>query len=412
MLNRLRIYNARIVTKQGVVEGTLVIEDGMITELLPNGKQESVAYDDDVIDAEGCYVMPGIIDMHSDALEKEIQPRPNTFFPLHMSFFELEKKLAGCGVTTIYHSLSLADGVGVRDDEMVVNIINHIINLREERAMINHRVHLRYEVTNLPGLDTVRNLIDSSHIDLLSIMDHTPGQGQFTEKESYENYLVKTYGIRDDELKIMIDKLKSSAKLIQWDQIHDLVQQAIQHEIVVASHDDDTEAKIDQMIEFGVTISEFPINLTAAKYSHQHNLLVCVGSPNLVRGLSHSNNMKAVEAIKAGYSQAICSDYLPSSILPAVFMLHEQEHIPLHQAVAMVTSNPAEALGIGDKVGSIAIGKVADLVFVKQHNGYPLVHRTLVNGETIYFTKPFHSQIKEQSYAPPSTKQYIGLTVT
>jgi alpha-D-ribose 1-methylphosphonate 5-triphosphate diphosphatase len=295
--------------------------------------------------------------------------------------------------------LSLADGVGVRDDDMVVDVIQHIIKLREERAMIHHRVHLRYEVTNLKGMETVKNMMDSRHIDLLSIMDHTPGQGQFTEKESYENYLVKTYGVRDEELRKMVDNLKTSYKLIDWEQIREIVQHAIDHDIVVASHDDDTESKVDQMIEYGVTISEFPINITAARYSHEQNLMVVVGSPNLVRGQSHSNNMKAVEAIKAGYCDAICSDYLPSSLLPAVFMLHEKENIPLHDAVAMVTANPATALGISDQVGSIEKGKMADLVFVKLHKGYPLVHRTMVNGETIYYAKPFHTQAKEISYA-------------
>ncbi|WP_373232390.1 alpha-D-ribose 1-methylphosphonate 5-triphosphate diphosphatase [Cohnella sp.] len=392
------IHNAKIITPKGVVEGGLWIEDGRIARIIPGEHQETTVYGDS-LDANGCYVMPGMIDMHSDALEKEIQPRPNTFFPLHMSFYELEKKLAGCGVTTIYHSLSLADGVGVRDDNMVIDVIEHIIKLREERAMINHRVHLRYEVTNLPGIDTVRNLIDNRKIDLLSLMDHTPGQGQFTEKESYENYLVKTYGVRDEELRIMINKLKSDAKIINWERIRDIAQHAIGQGIVVASHDDDTEAKIDQMIDYGVTISEFPINRTAAEYSYGHNLLVCVGSPNLVRGQSHSNNMRAVDAVKEGFAHAICSDYLPSSMLPAVFMLHEVENMPLHLAVAMVTSNLAAALGISDQVGSIEAGKLANLLFVNLHNGYPLVQRTMVNGETIYYAKPFHSQSSEQVYA-------------
>ncbi len=284
---------------------------------------------------------------------------------------------------------------------MVLDVIEHIIKLREERAMIHHRVHLRYEVTNLNGMPAVKNLINTGQIDLLSIMDHTPGQGQFTEKDTYENYLVKTYGVRDEELRLMVDTLKSNSKLIDWEQIRTMVQHAIQHDIVVASHDDDTVAKVDLMIDYGVTISEFPINLTAAQHSHEQNLLVVVGSPNLVRGVSHSNNMRAIEAIKAGYSDAICSDYLPSSMLPAIFILHEQEQIPLHQAVAMVTANPAAKLGISDRVGSIAVGLMADLILVKQHNGYPLVHRTLVNGETIYYAKPFHShsQAREISYA-------------
>lgn len=389
------IQNGNIITSHGLEQGCLLIEKGIIAGIYP--VSHSIDEQEAVVDAEGCYVMPGLIDMHSDAIEKELQPRPGTYFPPHMSYFELEKKLAACGVTTIYHSLSLADGVGVREDEQIVAVINEITRLNLERSMIRHRIHLRYEITNLDGLEMVKHLIRSNQIQILSFMDHTPGQGQFTLPDSYESYLIKTYGIRGEELQLMVDKLQRNAKLVDWEQLQQLAEEAIMNGVILASHDDDDLDKIDLLAGLGFKISEFPIHLKAAEYAWEKDMSVCVGSPNIVRGQSHSKNMRAIDAITSGYANMICSDYLPSSLLTAIFQLNAVDKIPLHQAVAMITANPASALGIFDQVGSIESGKQADLLLVELYNGYPLVRQTIVNGQAVYTAMPYFSQNKEDA---------------
>lgn len=385
MENRLWICNGILVLPDGVREGDLLIEGERILEILPKGQALTWTEEhDQMIDATGQYVMPGLIDMHSDAIEKEIQPRPNTFFPLHMSFYELEKRLAGNGITSIFHSVSLADGVGVRNDRMVVEIIEAIKMYREHRSMINHLVHLRYELTNLPGLAVVADLLQRGLIDLLSYMDHTPGQGQFKAPGTYEQYVMKTYGLKDQEAKDMVERLLSWQKQIDWAELGKIAAEAKARGISIASHDDDSTQKVNAVLEFGASISEFPVTLEAALCAKEKNLHVCVGAPNVVRGHSHSNNMRAIDAIRHGAADILCSDYHPSSLIHAVYHLFREEGLDLSDAVRMVTMNPARALGKDHEIGSIEVSKKADLILVDVQEGYPLVRKTMVGGEVVY----------------------------
>jgi alpha-D-ribose 1-methylphosphonate 5-triphosphate diphosphatase len=379
MMKRHWISNAQLVLPDRVQEGDLLIEGDRIEAILPKGQAIMwIEEHDHIINGSGLYVMPGLIDMHSDAIEKEIQPSP-----LHMSFYDLEKKLAGNGITSIYHSVSLADGVGIRNDRMVVEIIEAIKLYREHRSMINHMVHLRYELTNLPGLAVVGNLLERGLIDLLSYMDHTPGQGQFKAPGAYEQYIMKTYGMKDDEAREMVEQLTAWQRQIDWEELRNTAVKARRRGVPIASHDDDCVEKVSAVLEFGASISEFPVTLEAALYAKEKNLNVCVGAPNVVRGNSHSNNMRAIDAIRSGAADILCSDYHPSSLIHAVYHLVEQG-IELSQAVRMVTINPAKALGKEQEIGSLEVGKRADLILVDLREGYPLIRKTIVGGDVVY----------------------------
>lgn len=381
------VQNVQMVLPDGVIRGDLRIEEDRIAEIRPQGTLSKKTETRVTFDGQEMFLMPGFIDLHSDAIEKEIMPRPNAFFPLKMSFYELEKKLAGNGITTIFHSVSLADGVGVRDNEMVLDIIHLITELRTRRSSIRHRVHLRYEVTNLPGLSFIEQLITSQKIDLLSFMDHTPGQGQFTAPGTYENYVRKTYGFKDEEARQMIEKIQFWQKHVDWSHLLELAQLANVWGIRVASHDDDSDAKVEKMAEYGISISEFPVNLEAARQARKNDIHVCVGAPNVVRGKSHSSNLRAMDAIKAGHANIICSDYHPPAMLAAVFHL-VKEGFDLSQAVRMMTLHPALALGMEATYGSIETGKAADLILVELHEGVPLLRKTIVGGEVVYHGNP------------------------
>lgn len=381
------IDNVQMVLPDQVVKGDVRIIGDRIVEIRPHGAAGRKVETRTVLDGGGMFLLPGFVDIHSDAIEKEIQPRPNAVFPLNMSFYELEKRLAGNGITTIYHSVSLADGVGVRDDEMVMNIIHQITDLRNKRSSIRHRVHLRYEVTNLPGLSLVEEMISSGKIDLLSYMDHTPGQGQFAAPGTYEAYVRKTYGMEDSEAREMIEQIKQWQKEVDWGRLREVAAIALSSGIPLASHDDDSHEKVDEMIDCGMAISEFPVNLEAASRASEREIHVCVGAPNVVRGQSHSNNLKAIEALKGNHANIICSDYHPPAMLAAIFHL-VREGFALEEGVRMITLNPAKALGIDHAFGSIESGKVADLVLVELHEGVPLLRKTIVGGETVYHGNP------------------------
>lgn len=378
------IYNARIVLPERIVKGYLLIEGNRISEVLEGSFPKNDLLGELImIDAQGAYVMPGMIDMHSDAIEKEIQPRPNSLFPISMAYQELDKKLPGSGITTMYHSLSLSDDWGVRNTDMVLEIINTINALKGKCARMNHKVHLRYEIVFLEGIHTAENLVREGSIDLMSYMDHTPGQGQFKDLEALKEFTVKAYGRNEQDLDDFMDRHKDRTIRIDWPALIQLARLAKSRGISLASHDDDTREKIDLLSGCDGTISEFPINLETAKYAAAKGISVCVGAPNIVRGKSHSNNMKAIEAIRHQAADIICSDYLPGAMLPAVFSL-AREGIRLPEAVRMVTLNPAKALGIAQDVGSIETGKQADLLIVELHEDYPVVRKTLVGGKIVY----------------------------
>ncbi len=377
----LAIHNGRIILPERVIYGYILIEGHKISEvaegLCPRGKGQAM------IDARGAYIMPGIIDLHSDAIEKEIQPRPNTVIPTNMAFIELEKKLAACGITTIYHSLSLSEDWGVRQQDIVVQLIDDINSLKRIRAMLNHKIHLRYELTFLAGLDILTGLIQDRKIDFMSFMDHTPGQGQFKDAAAFKKFTVEAYGRDAREVEELVDRNMEQRRRIDWGKLSELAGLAKKQGIRLASHDDDSREKIDSLQKWEGVISEFPVNLETALYAKAKGIQACVGAPNIIRGRSHSNNMRAVDAIKNQAAGIICSDYLPSAMLPAVCRL-TREGLRLPEAVNMVTLNPAGALGLEREAGSIEAGKFADLVIFEVQGDYPLIRDTIVGGKPVY----------------------------
>lgn len=376
------IKNGKIVLEEKIVEGNILIENGkIISTSIWNEKKLDNNYE--IIDAKGMYIMPGLIDIHSDSIEKEIEPRPNTIFPFIMSFYELEKKLISSGITTIYHSLSLGAGGGIRNSEKLTEIIKHIDTFKRERSMMRHNIHLRYEITYIEGLKALKDLIDSNMVDYMSFMDHTPGHGQYATDAEYEVYVKKNWGITGDDVKDLIEKVKFLQTKINWDELKGMVTYAKLKGISTASHDDDTNENINKDIMCGINIVEFPINLQTAIYAKEKGLRVCIGAPNIVRGKSHYNNMRAMDAVKVGAGDILCSDYHPSALIYSIFCVGN-EIGDLSKAVAMASINPARAVGISGFTGSISEGKNADLILVELFNGYPIVRRTIYNGITVY----------------------------
>ncbi|WP_050355502.1 alpha-D-ribose 1-methylphosphonate 5-triphosphate diphosphatase [Gottschalkia purinilytica] len=375
------ISNGLIIGEKEVFRGFIRIESGLIKEI--GEGQPKIKDREIVIDAMGNYVMPGIIDIHSDAIEREIEPRPNTLFPFDMAFYEMEKKLVSCGITTIYHSLSYGQGVGVRDCNNVLNMLYEIDENRKKRTMLNHKIHLRYEILYLDGLEKVKELLDQNIVNYISFMNHIPGQGQFTKDKGYIDYAKKLWGFNDKDIQDLLEYVENLNKNMDKEKIKKLVKYAKEKGLNCASHDDDTVAKIDENLEWGISVSEFPITLEAAQYATEKGMLVCVGGPNIIRGKSHSNNMRAIDAIKSKSAHIVCSDYYPPSLLFSIFKM-EEEGISLNESVNMVTLNPAKAVSIDKDYGSIKEGKKADILIVEKYNGYPIVRKTIVNGNIVY----------------------------
>lgn len=376
------VENGRLVLPEGILERTTIyIEEGLITRigkgLATNGAKR--------IDAAGCYVLPGIVDLHSDALEKELEPRPNTLFPTDMVLLEMDKKLAACGITTMYHSISFAEGeIGIRSNKMAEGIIREINRLLP-RLRVHTKVHARYEMTDEAAVSVLEKLIDEDKVHLLSFMDHTPGQGQFRDALTFRRYYQAVYQKTETELQWIIQRKAASQKNVEQ-RLNQLVGLCGHRNIPMASHDDDSEEKVNWLKQKGISISEFPVNMEAALAAGRNQLHVSLGAPNALRGYSQSKNLSAREAVALGLCQVLCSDYAPMTLLHAAFKLADDGLLGLHEAVRLVSINPAKAVGIDHYTGSLQEGKTADFSIVDKQNDHAQVLKTFVAGQEVFST--------------------------
>lgn len=383
-MNKLYLTGARVVLLDSVLEDAAVLLDnGVIAAINPvsgNGAQ--------TVDLRGRTLMPGMIDLHCDALEKEVEPRPNVHFPLDFACAQADRRNAAAGVTTIFHALSFANAeLGVRNNAFAAEVAR-AVHAWQPHALVDNRVHARYEITDTTAQEVLESLLVNNELHLLSFMDHTPGQGQFKDIDAYRNYLARTYKKNAEELDAILDaKFAAAEGAVQ--RMQALAETARRCGISIASHDDDTPQKIDIMKTLGAAISEFPINLETAQAAKANGVYTLFGAPNVLRGKSQSGSMKAVDAVKAGVADCLCGDYSPAALLNAVMKLPELTGIPLPEAVLLVSANPARAAGLADR-GEIAVNKRADLIAINHLGGLPHVEQVWVNGVRSYSTVAGH----------------------
>jgi alpha-D-ribose 1-methylphosphonate 5-triphosphate diphosphatase len=372
------LTNARIVLLNEVLENaSLLIEDEKITAINPIAPGDAT-----VIDVTGKTIIPGMIDLHCDAIEKEIEPRPGTLFPMPFGIAQIDRRNAMAGITTPFHAISFAhEELGVRNNEIAADLVRSIHDY-QPYALVDNHVHCRYEITDPTGLSVLLQLLAENSIHLVSLMDHTPGQGQFKDLQAYQNYLSQTYKKTVAEAEAMAQKKLQSAEGAK-SRIETLISKALYQNVQIASHDDDTPERVQTMANMGVRLSEFPINLATAKAAKALEMDTIFGAPNILRGKSQSGSIKAIEAVHHQVASCLCSDYAPGTLLTAAFRLTEISELSLPQAVALVTYNPAQASKLYSR-GEIAVGKRADLLAVKLVNGLPQVSTTWVAGKVVY----------------------------
>jgi alpha-D-ribose 1-methylphosphonate 5-triphosphate diphosphatase len=376
--------NARIVLADTIIEnGSLLIEGGYITAIDP----ESVC-NAKTINLQGKMLMPGMVDLHCDALEKEVEPRPNVHFPLDFACAQADKRNAAAGITTVYHALSFAhEELGVRNNEMAAEVAR-AVNRWQPHALVDNRVHCRYEITDETGLPILKQLLNEDAMHMISMMDHTPGQGQFKDLSAYHDYLTRTYKKTADEINDIIER-KIAAASDAYFRMEDLALAAHAANISVASHDDDSAERIETMREIKADISEFPITAEAAQAAKDAGMWTIFGAPNILRGRSQSGSMKAIDAIHAGVADCLCADYSPASLLASIFRIPEMSDLDLTAAIRLVTVNPAKAARLDDR-GEIAIGKRADLIAVDEPGGLPQVTDVWRSGDRVYSVEYDH----------------------
>ncbi|MEA5020733.1 MAG: alpha-D-ribose 1-methylphosphonate 5-triphosphate diphosphatase [Gordonibacter sp.] len=381
----------------------LVVIDGRIAAIEPAGTCEFDAQPDatvgvlPVVDARGAYVVPGLIDIHSDYVENVASPRPSVVMDLATSLYKADRELVSHGITTIYHSLSvygaqIFDHKPIRDFGNVSTLIDQVASLREgeERDhLIRHRLHMRIELDSVDLYDDISTFLRSGKVDLVSFMDHTPGQGQYRDLLIFGETLKGYRDVTDEEVRDIVRQQQESKKLT-YAQISTLASVARERGISLASHDDESAEKLAFMDGLEATISEFPLSLEVAREARARGMHTVVGAPNVMLGHSHSGNLSAREAVEAGAVDVLCSDYYPAALLDAVFALRDECDLDIARAFALVTINPAKAAGIADEVGSLAVGKRGDVLLVREitcdgsARTMPVVTRAFVGGHSVF----------------------------
>ncbi|CDZ56081.1 alpha-D-ribose 1-methylphosphonate 5-triphosphate diphosphatase [Neorhizobium galegae] len=374
-----------VLPNEVVNSGSVRVEEGVIAEIRPEPVVGAV------IDGGGRLLMPGFVDLHGDMIEREIAPRPNAQMPIDFGIHELDKKLAAAGVTTAYAAVSFAtESVygHVRSLETTSAVIEGINRLRDN-LLIDHRVHARYEITNVGAAPTLERLLKADEIDMVSLTDHTPGQGQYNNIAAYVASISERRAISEEMAAEIVQKRIAMRNNPQIEvKLRQIVSLSLQHGLSLASHDDDSVEKVAEMFDLGVTISEFPVTLPAAEEARRRGLWTLMGAPNALRGKSMSGNLSALDAAEAGLLTVIAADYHPAAFVPGIFKLADVSEGGLPAAVAMATGNAARSAGLTDR-GEIAIGQRADLVVVEKGD----VHRiraTFRAGRFVYSDGTLH----------------------
>jgi len=366
------INNARVVTPGGVLEdASVVLEGGRIAGVFRRSERYG-----EVLDANGRYVLPGLVDLHGDNFEKQLTPRPGVEFAPEVAFLEIDRYFASSGITTGFHAISFEDE-GFRSVALGRRLYDSVLRLRHAGA-VRHELHLRCELTQEASVEAVEALVKGRQARVVSLMDHTPGQGQFRDLTRFKDYYARHLGLDEAQLADILEEIVASGAAIS-DRLSRVVRAAREYGAALASHDDDSPRRVELLAAEGVELSEFPINLESARRAKELGLAVCLGAPNALRGRSSGGNLSAVEAIRQGLADALCSDYHPPSMLRAAFKLAGDGLLPLHRAAALVTSGPATRAGLLG-YGEIREGAVADLVVVGERLGLAVATHTVAGG--------------------------------
>ncbi|MBI3435956.1 MAG: alpha-D-ribose 1-methylphosphonate 5-triphosphate diphosphatase [Proteobacteria bacterium] len=375
------IANARLVLADRVVEpGWVAAVAGAIVDYgegPPPRRGE---------DANGDFVLPGLIELHTDHLESHYLPRPKVYWDPVAAVVAHDAQMATSGMTTVLDSLRVwREDVLDGEDGDAVTLAKAISAARDGGLLrAEHFVHLRCEVGMPNVVALARDLVRRDDIRLVSIMDHTPGQRQFRDEEKLRDYYRgRNGGMTDAELDAMFAHLRRLQLEHGARNQADLVALAHARGAPLASHDDTTREHVAQALASGVAIAEFPTTLEAAAALHAAGIRVLMGAPNLVRGGSHSGNIASRALAQAGILDILSSDYVPASSLMAAFMLPDLvAHIDLAAAVRMVSKTAAEAVGLHDR-GEIAKGRRADVIRVQVAGGVPVVRGVWRQGSRV-----------------------------
>jgi alpha-D-ribose 1-methylphosphonate 5-triphosphate diphosphatase len=355
--------NARIVLDKEILHGSVLVRDGLIADIAPGASTAGEDFDGD-------YLLPGVVELHTDHLEYHFSPRPGVRWDPLPAVLAHDAQMAASGATTVLDAVRVgAHGAG-KDDVATRNAMNLAgsIGAAVDAGLLraDHAIHVRCEVSAEDCLDAFAGLADNPHVRLASLMDHTPGERQYADVEVYRRYIVGKGSVTSDNFDAFVATLVERSARYADGHRRAIAELAAQRGITLATHDDATPEHVAESVALGVGIAEFPTTVVAAQAAAEQGQLIVMGAPNIVRGGSQSGNVAATELLGLGLLHVLSSDYVPSSPLQAVFQLAADGALELTEGAKLVSGNPARAVGLDDR-GEIAAGRRADLVRVRPH---------------------------------------------
>ena len=362
------IRNARIVTAQEHFIGSLSVAESTIDGISAGASNVGE-------DWEGDYLLPGMVELHTDNLEKHLTPRPKVNWPILPAIIAHDAQVAAAGITTVLDALGVGD---MMDPESVRStaVTTCIENLHRARMSgvlrADHFLHLRLELAVPNLLDMFSPYVGDPALKLVSLMDHTPGQRQWTNLEHYRVYTAGKRGWSNEKVDATVDECIERQVLYAAANRRSVVASCKAAGKTLATHDDTTAEHVMEGVAEGIKICEFPTSLDAAKTARAHGLGIIMGAPNVIRGGSHSGNVSAAALARADLLDVLSSDYVPASMLHGAFMLHQKEGLDFSKTINMVSRNPARMIGFDDR-GEIATGLRADFLRVRVIDDIPIV---------------------------------------
>jgi len=353
--------NARLVLADEVLNGSLLAQDGHIAEVQPGQSQAT-----DAIDLEGDYLLPGLVEMHTDNFERHLMPRPKVYWAELPALLAHDAEVAAAGITTVFDAL----GVGEADTESLRGSawggVLQTLDACHAQGLLraDHHLHVRCELPAPNTIELFAPFLGHPRLSLISLMDHTPGQRQWEDIEQARTYYTGKKGWSQQKFEQQVAQANElQARYAEPHRAY-FVDYCRSNGIALASHDDTTVAHVEQAHAEGASMSEFPTTVAAAREARARGLRTVMGGPNVVRGGSHSGNVAAAELAKLGLLDILSSDYVPGSMLSGAMRLVRDGLMTLPQAVATVSRTPALATGLSDR-GAIAAGLRADLIQVR-----------------------------------------------
>ncbi|NSX53477.1 alpha-D-ribose 1-methylphosphonate 5-triphosphate diphosphatase [Parasulfitobacter algicola] len=377
MTHDLILANATLVLPTETVKGSLTVRNGIITSIDTGHTVPS-----DAIDCQGDYVAPGLIELHTDNLERHINPRPKVDWPHQAAILAHDGELASTGITTVFDAIrvgSIVSNQTARYRKYARQMANEILAMRDAGALkISHHLHLRAEICSETLIDELAEFGPQDRIGIISLMDHTPGQRQFSDLSKFEDYVCGKHGLSKNDFDIYVQQLYDIHSELGAKHEAAAVEAANRLGATLASHDDTTAEQVGVSKTHGITVAEFPTTVVAAQACKASDIGIIMGAPNLVRGGSHSGNVAAADLAQIDHLDILSSDYVPASLLLGAVHLGNLWG-NMARGVSTVTSAPAQAAHLDDR-GSLRSGARADIIRFSTLHKIPAVRGVWSNG--------------------------------